>query len=213
MTGRDFSRVSLGTNHVKAPEQDTSGESNETAVWRDFKDGDEAAFVWIYKTYFETLYNYGHQFGFETEVIRDQIQELFIYLRNHRKQLGQVNNIKYYLYKSLRRRLIAASKKRFSFFPLAGLEHSNQFEIAFVKSTEVKLIESLISEETSQYLANSMKKLTPRQREAVLHFYYEGMSYKQTADIMNFKEVKSVRKLIYRAIDALRKDLKGLKKR
>lgn len=56
-----------------------------------------------------------------------------------------------------------------------------------------------------------MSKLTTRQKEAVLYFYYEGLSYQEIADIMGFQNVKSARKLIYRAIDALRKDLQELK--
>ena len=75
------------------------------------------------------------------------------------------------------------------------------------------MIEHLVNEETRIYLSKSIEKLTSRQKEAVLHFYYEGMSYQEIADIMNIRKVKSVRKLIYRAIDSLRKDLKDLKKR
>jgi RNA polymerase sigma-70 factor (ECF subfamily) len=75
------------------------------------------------------------------------------------------------------------------------------------------MIEHFISEETKIHLAKSIEKLTSRQKEAVLHFYYEGMSYQEIADIMNIRKVKSVRKLIYRAIDSLRKDLKDIKSR
>ena len=56
-----------------------------------------------------------------------------------------------------------------------------------------------------------MSKLTLRQKEAVLYFYYEGMSYKEIADIMDLQKVKSARKLIYRSIDTLRKDLQAMK--
>ncbi|MCK5371360.1 MAG: sigma-70 family RNA polymerase sigma factor, partial [Cyclobacteriaceae bacterium] len=52
---------------------------------------------------------------------------------------------------------------------------------------------------------------TTRQKEAVIYFYYEGMSYQEIADIMGLQKVKSARKLIYRAIEALRKDLLGFK--
>ena len=187
--------------------------TQEAAIWRDFKKGDEAAFIWIYSNYFDALYNYANQFGLDTELIKDQIQELFIYLREHRKQLGDVKNIKYYLYRSLRRRLLKVGRRRFSFTSLFSQEGNSRFDIEYTYSQEVKMIEHLVNEETRIYLSKSIEKLTSRQKEAVLHFYYEGMSYQEIADIMNIRKVKSVRKLIYRAIDSLRKDLKDLKKR
>jgi RNA polymerase sigma-70 factor (ECF subfamily) len=191
----------------------SSKRTQEAAIWRDFKNGDEAAFIWIYSNYFDALYNYAHQFGLDTELIKDQIQELFIYLREHRKQLGDVKNIKYYLYRSLRRRLLKVGRRRFSFTSLFSQEGNSRFDIEYTYSQEVKMIEHLVSEETRIHLSKSIEKLTSRQKEVVLHFYYEGMSYQEIADIMNIRKVKSVRKLIYRAIDSLRKDLKDLKNR
>lgn len=78
-------------------------------------------------------------------------------------------------------------------------------------SSEVKLINQSLDDEIIERLSNSIDKLTARQKEAVMHFYYEGMSYQEIADIMDFQQVKSVRKLIYRAIDTLRKDLNDVK--
>jgi DNA-directed RNA polymerase specialized sigma24 family protein len=45
----------------------------------------------------------------------------------------------------------------------------------------------------------------------VQHFYYEGHSYQEVAEIMDLKKVKYARKLIYRSVEALRRDLHGLK--
>ena len=85
------------------------------------------------------------------------------------------------------------------------------FEIEISETPEIKLINQSLDEEIKERLSKSMIKLTARQKEAIIYFYYEGMSYPEIADLMGFQSVKSARKLIYRAIEALRKDLSGLK--
>jgi hypothetical protein len=89
----------------------------EGEIWQNFKDGEEKAFIWIYKTYFDTLYNYGRQFDLDTEFVKDQIQDLFIYIRNNRKQLADVKSIKFYLFKSLRKKItVSKEAKIFIYF-------------------------------------------------------------------------------------------------
>ncbi len=90
-------------------------EVSEAKIWIKFKSGDEAAFIWIYKNYFAVLYNFGRQFNLDSDFVKDQIQDLFIYIRNNRERLTNVNSVKFYLFKSLKRRLLSNKKKRFSF--------------------------------------------------------------------------------------------------
>ncbi|MCG8308048.1 MAG: sigma-70 family RNA polymerase sigma factor [Cytophagales bacterium] len=185
---------------------------DEAEIWLRFKNGDEEAFIWIYRNYFEVLYNYARQFNFDTDQIKDQIQELFIYIRNNRVRLSDVKSIKFYLLKSLRRNLLAHKKQKFSFLPLFNSDNKKAFEIEIAESPEVKLINQTLDKEIAERLSRSVNKLTSRQKEAVIHFYYEGMSYREIAEIMDLKKVKYARKLIYRAIDVLRRDLHDIQK-
>ena len=52
-------------------------------------------------------------------------------------------------------------------------------------------------------LRNAMRRLTPRQKEAVFFRFYENMSYEEIADILNIS-VKATYKLVARAILMLR---------
>lgn len=183
----------------------------EAEIWMKFKSGDEAAFIWIYHTYFDKLFSFARQFGLDADLVKDQIQELFIYIRNSRKRLADVKSIKFYLFKSLRRRLLINKKKKFSIISIFNSDNQRDFEIEIIESPEFILIDQCLNDEIRQRITKSINKLTARQREAVLHFYYEGLSYLEITDIMDLKKVKSTRKLIYRAIEALRKDLKGVK--
>lgn len=190
---------------------DNTQKISEAKIWLKFKKGDEEAFVWIYKNYFTVLYNFARQFNLDSDLVKDQIQDLFIYIRNNRERLADVNSIKFYLFKSLRRRLLSNNKRKYSFLSLFTSNSKKIFEIEITESPEVKLINQSIDEDIKERLSKSMSKLTTRQKEAVIYFYFEGMSYQEISDIMGIQKVKSARKLIYRAIEALRKDLQGLK--
>jgi RNA polymerase sigma factor (sigma-70 family) len=172
-------------------------------IWNQFKKGDEDAFVYIYNHYFTSLYNYGHHLIKDSEEVKDQIQDLFIYIRAHRSGLGQVKNIRFYLYTSLRRRLLGKNLQS-SFLQLIKGDHELGFEISLESSPEQKWIEGKTDEDRMNQLEAGLNKLTPRQREAILHFYYEGLSYEEIARLMHLNNTKSARKLIYRALDTLK---------
>ncbi len=196
-------------NFRKAP--DSIPIIKESEIWIKFKKGDEEAFVWIYHNYFAILYNYARQFNLDSDYVKDHIQDLFIYIRENRHKLSNVNSIKFYLFKSLRRRLLANKKQRFQFLSLFGADNKTVFEIQITETPEVRLINQSLDDKKKAWILKSMTKLTARQREAVIYFYYEGLSYQEIAEIMGLKKVKSARKLIYRAIDTLRRDIHGFK--
>src|SRR5690606_26189782 len=66
-------------------------------VWDAFREGDEAAFVFIYESYFDRLFAYGLRVAGDAYLVEDAIQELFIDLRNNRNRLKETDSIKFYL--------------------------------------------------------------------------------------------------------------------
>jgi len=205
---RQSTEVKLSNNQITPL---NFNEIDEARIWKNFKKGNEEAFIWIYQEYFPKLFNYGRQFDLSEDFVKDQIQDLFIYIRKNRERLADVNSIKFYLYKSIRRRLLPGTKRRIFTIPLFSLDQKKVHELQVAESQEHNLINDGMEESIKANLSKSLNKLTARQREAVVHFYYEGLTYQEIADIMDLKKVKYARKLIYRAIDALRKDLYGLK--
>jgi RNA polymerase sigma-70 factor (ECF subfamily) len=98
--------------------------------------------------------------------------------------------------------LIKKEKKKVMISP-DELEANFPIEI----SIENSIIDSEEKQEQLTSLKQSIKKLSPRQRQAILLLYEDGLSYKDIAEVMEFSEVKSARKLIYRALDALRANM------
>ncbi len=170
-------------------------------IWSSFKSGNEDALIFIYSKYVHGLFNFGCQCTSNQELVKDCIQELFISLQ-FKKGVRAVQNIKPYLFKCLRREIFRALKKQSRYFLKAQVDEYDIFQIEL--QWDEKMIEDQLSEERKILLREAITKLTSKQREAIMYYYYEGFTYTEIADIMNMSSVVTARKLIYRAIDSLK---------
>lgn len=177
---------------------------SDKEVWDSFKDGNESSFIHIYQTYFNVLYAYGRKFCKNEELIKDSIQDLFIYLRRNRPNFGETDSIKFYLYKALKRRIV---KEESSWYNRLEEEKEGEHYFEFTFSHEYYLIEREIDSASKERLNDSIKKLSPRKKEVIYYFFYEGMSYSQIQEIMGLENVKSARNLLYQALDFLRENI------
>lgn len=172
-------------------------------LWKAFKKGDLHAFRLIYKEHYSGLYYFAMKLTQSHPVAVDCLQNLFINLWNKRNNLSDVNSIRPYLFKALRRDL-----NRVNYFSVNKKNNGAellQFQIAPTFSPEDVLVE----DETKQYLREQITQvlnaLPVRQREAVYLKYYEDLSYKEIASIMGIN-YQSVVNLLYKAIASLKKE-------
>jgi RNA polymerase sigma-70 factor (ECF subfamily) len=118
-----------------------------------------------------------------------------------------VISIKSYLLKTLQRDLFRVIKKENS-QSIHDIElPENAFLIEVSHETKVIQIES--ENEINSQLKHALNQLTPKQRQAVILLYEEGMSYREIAEVLEFNQVKTARKLVYRAIESLKQLLKN----
>ncbi len=172
-------------------------------IWKQFKSGNESAFIYIYKTHFQNLYNYGLQFSRDASLVEDCIQDLFIDIRRTRKRLSDTTSIKLYLYKAIRRKVLQYLKSSKSKLRIGLLQDGHNFHFTF--SHEHYLIAQQLTDEKIKRLNRALSKLPQRQREVIYYFFYEQLSYEEIKEVMNFSNVKSVRNKAYIALKALRK--------
>lgn len=175
---------------------------SDSDIWDAFNEGDENAFNYIYRMYVTVLFKYGCQMFKDQNHIQDCIQNIFIDLRRKRGTLSEVQSIKAYLLKILYRELIRKTNKGKETVIPSPEKLSQSFSIEF--SHEKKIIDLENQEEKSYRIQTALNKLTCRQRQAILLLYEEGMSYKEITVAMELNEVKSARKVIYRALTTLK---------
>ena len=178
--------------------------SSETAAWDAFRQGNESAFIFIYESYFETLYAYGFSIVSDTNLVKDTLQDLFVELRERRRNLGRTNAIKFYLFKCFKRKLIRElTKWRGKREPLEALPMGFQFTLSY----EAQLIDRQLSEEKIAKLNIAVAGLSPRQREIIYYSFYEGFTYRQIQEMMGLESQQATRNLMYKAMQYLRKCL------
>ena len=127
------------------------------------KKGDELAFASLYDRYANLLLSYGIGLGFGREDIKDAIQEIFCNLYLHHLQVGEIRNLKFYLLRALKNKLLNIYRVTMDTYPVEVEEMGFQ--------TEVDILDGLIDEEERELLKQKIKSylntLTSRQREAI----------------------------------------------
>ncbi len=79
-------------------------------LWDKFLQGDACAFGELMHRHYRDLFNYGTRFTKDKELVKDCIQDLFLSLWKNRLTLSRTEFVKYYLLKSLRRKLSKNNK-------------------------------------------------------------------------------------------------------
>lgn len=178
--------------------------STEQEVWDEFRYGDEGALKFIFNTYYKLLFNYGHRFTPDDYIIEDVIQDLFVKLWANRADIKETASVKNYLYKAFRRRLIRKLDYAPKIMAFPAAEEKIQFDIEL--GHDHLMINSERAQRIQQNLAAALDKMTPRQREVIHLRYFEEMEFEEIADVLQLS-TKATYKLLYRAIDALKKNL------
>ena len=172
--------------------------NSDTILWNNFKKGDEDAFRLIYNNHVQLLFNFGCNFTHDKELVKDCIHDVFIELTKYRSKLGQTDNIKLYLFKSLKREIVRSLNKDKLFstidnenipFNYPGLNDDKQTEDEF--------------EERHQNLETALEILTSRQKEALFLKFVSGLSYEELSVVMKLN-YQSARNLVFRGLEKLR---------
>jgi RNA polymerase sigma factor (sigma-70 family) len=176
--------------------------SFDTELWSAFKMGDEGAFAQIYEQYAGLLYSYGTHLCKDEELVKDHIHTLFLDLWTSREDLGETSSIKFYLFKSIKRRIYKALTVKNRFQSTEDIVWEDDFKI--VLSHESNLIAAQATAEQMERLQQAINRLTKRQKEAIYLTYYSDLSYPEVAALMSLK-VTTVYDIIYDAMKELRK--------
>ncbi|MDD2246095.1 MAG: sigma-70 family RNA polymerase sigma factor [Proteiniphilum sp.] len=163
----------------------------------------------IYNSYVDDMYTYAIYLGFREYDIIDAIQDVFVQLCERNKNINKISNIKFYLFKSLRNRLIDIYKKE-NF--IISFNNSNQFDTSFSdtqNTPENSLIKGEESDEIEKKIEEMLSLLSPRQREIIYLHFIQEQDYKQVAEIMDIN-YDNCRKLVYKALLTLRNKYEGI---
>lgn len=170
-------------------------ESNHQSV----QEGD-MQFIALYKFYYQDLYTYGVSLGFNTEDVKDAIQEIYLKLYFNERLCIDEKKIKFYLLRSVRNQLIDWERTK------KDTSSIEEEERSFKLSVSVE--ESFISDEEDLLLKKRVNRildlLTDHQREIVYLHFIEEMPYEEIAVMLDMK-IQTVRGQVFKAMEKLRK--------
>lgn len=152
---------------------------SDAELWALFRAGDEQAFNRLVDRHYLPLFRYGTKLQRDTDAVKDCMQDLFIGLWNRRKTLSQVDQVRFYLVKSLRRDLYRLAQKNSQTVPLPD---ESLFDVEF--SVEHLLIAEDEQAENARRVAQLLNQLTPRQKEAIYLKFYENLDNARVAELM-----------------------------
>lgn len=179
-------------------------------LWMDFLEGSQTALSTIYLNNVNDLFAYGCKFTVDRSLVKDCIQELFVSLIQSRSKLSPTDNVKGYLFVSLKRMIFRESLRSSKLEEImktgdyrfeTGLEDLNREEFENDQYSKKLLI-----------VRSAVESLTSRQKEALYLRFYFGLSHKEIAEVLELEE-QSSRSLISRAVNKVRSIIKSDKKR
>lgn len=132
-----------------------------------------------YENYIDELFAYGIAFGVEKDFVLDAIHDLFLHLFESADKIEILGSPKSYLFSALKNKIITSLRKQANWLSLE--EERRNYE---------KEVESLLN------------LLTNKQREVIYLRFIKALSIQEISEILNITP-KSVRKMIYRAIERM----------
>ena len=151
---------------------------NDDTLWLGLKQGDKEMFLALYKKYYHPLLFIGLKEMKDAQLVKDTIQQLFLYLWEKRETIQEANNVKSYLVTSFLRKLTADWKKSKQAGVLQVVWNSHPDEDQ-QPNPEEKLIRKDEQSHLFKLLMDRINELPNRQKELIVLKFYEGLTYEE----------------------------------
>lgn len=177
----------------------------ESNHWQKFLQGNEQAFSELYCFYFNELLVYGLKIGFDEEVCKDAIQDVFYKIYTSHEKLAHIRNIEFYLLHCLKNRLFDIHNVKTKINPIDYMDS--------ILESENNVVEKIIEKETELQLENkikqSLKILPPKQRKIIYYYYHLNLNYTDIATLLDMTP-EAIKKSLYRALKKIKETSSGI---
>ncbi|TAE30800.1 MAG: sigma-70 family RNA polymerase sigma factor [Cytophagales bacterium] len=169
------------------------------AFWQQIRLGDRVAFGQFVENQYNRLYDYGHRFTRDSDLVRDCIQDLFLSLWEKRDRLPDVQSSQAYALTALRNGILKTVTRQPEQFALDGVSALLPSEPA----PDEQWMEDETTQTNSTRLQRLLAQLTDRQREVLYLKFYQNLPHETIADLLSM-ERQSVANLLHRALKELK---------
>ncbi len=181
--------------------QITEESNKEQEMWEAFLLGDEEAYTQLYRMHIKAMYRYGMSLVSASEAfVFDCIHDVFTEIWIKRNRLSVPDNVRYYLLKALKNRILHLLSRK----ERSHQTFNDEFEDFFVEpSPEEILTQKEEANNRQAMITKLVSQLSHRQQEALRLRFAENMNYEQIAEIMLVNK-QSAQNIVFRAVEKLR---------
>lgn len=170
-------------------------------LWDQFRAGKGDALGELVKHYYQDLYAYGSRFTTNVELLKDCIQEICLELWKNRDTIRETSHVKFYLLKSLRRRLVKELQKEKSNSREEGLTFYAGYDRELPRESLIIRDECLM--DLALKMREMLSQLSRRQQEVIYLRFYMDADVEEIAAIMSVNR-QSVYNHLYDALKRLK---------
>ncbi|MEZ0487473.1 RNA polymerase sigma factor [Fibrella aquatica] len=182
-------------------------QDSDTQIWLSFQQGDEAAYTVLYRTHVRAMYRYGMSLVAVSEsFVFDCIHDVFTEIWAKRERLSVPDNIRYYLLKSLKVRIVHLLQRQQR--PHQVVAQTDFDDLWAEPSVEELFSEQEESVNREALIQKLISQLPPRQQEALRLRFVEELDYSEIADVLAINR-QSAQNLVFRGMEKLRQWLIG----
>lgn len=178
--------------------------NSDEELWKGLLNGDQELFLALYNKYYHTLLFIGLKEIKDAQLVKDAIQQLFLYLWEKRGNIQTANNVKSYLVTSFLRKLSDDWKKttRISKLQVVSSDYTTETPL----TPEEYLIKKDEQHRSFEMLQSYINELPARQKELIFMKFYEGLSYDEIVQQTGLSH-RTVYNKIHEALKKLKLDI------
>lgn len=178
----------------------------EKQILSDLRNSDRHAFQSLFRYYYPRLKAYAATMV-DDSVAEDLVQDLFLYVWEHREDLIMGASFQSYLFQGIYTRCIDHFRKHASFSPcnMAVYEEYLTEQAAFLQNDD-EAWEELYAKDFYQQLYELLKEIPQQRREVFFLAYLDGKKTKEIADQLDMP-VRTVESHLHLTLKFLKKHL------
>ena len=190
-------------NQCETDHKSADAEDADAALMAAFAQGDEEAFVTLYRRYRDRMVNFARRLLGDQARAEEAAQDVFLKLYKARDRYRPSSRFSTFIYRIATNHCLNIRARH---------EHKLTDRSAVaeeVATSSAQQTQDVERRELRQALRAALAKLPAKQRAALLLCHYEGMSYAEAAQVIAVSE-SAVKSLIHRARDRMSKELAEL---
>lgn len=193
--------ISIQQNKVTLARDEASLNEEQQLITK-VKEGDQAAWDYIARTYYQPLFGYVMSMVRERESAEELVQDVFVNFWAKREKINITTSLKAYLYRAARNHTLNFIKRR-------------NFELNYQRSLAERMTryhndteQTFHFSELEKRLNESIQALPEKRKEIFMMSRFEDLTYKEIATALDIP-VRQVHYQIGLALKELRTKLKG----